>query len=163
MRTEAAGVTGGLARFLLVPRGVGEQMPAFESVRHVSVTIDRPPQDVYEFAVNPENLPLWAKGLSSGIRRVGDEWVADSPMGPVKVRFAARNACGVLDHDVVLPSGETVYNPMRVVANGTASEVIFTLFRRPDMSEEQYAADGGAVLRDLSALKSVLELPIAHR
>jgi hypothetical protein len=33
-----------------------------------------------------------------------------------------------LDHDVTLPSGETLSNPMRVVPNGTGSEVVFTLF-----------------------------------
>jgi hypothetical protein len=132
-------------------------MPPFESVQHVSVTIERAPEDVYVFAANPENLPRWAAGLSSGIRWVDGEWVADSPMGSVKVRFAPPNALGVLDHDVVLPSGETVHNPLRVVANGTASELTFTLFRRPGMTEQQFAADAGAVTRDLFQLKRLLE------
>jgi hypothetical protein len=39
---------------------------------------------------------------------------------------------------------------MRVIANGTGSEVIFTLFRHPDMTEEAFAsAPGGLVLREL--------------
>jgi hypothetical protein len=112
---------------------------------------------VYAFVSTPDNLPRWAAGLSSGIRRVDREWVADSPMGAVKVRFAAPNALGVLDHDVVLPSGETVHNPLRVVANGTASELTFTLFRRPGMTEQQFVADADAVRRDLSELKRLLE------
>jgi hypothetical protein len=132
-------------------------VPAFEAVRHMSVTINRSPADVYEFVINPENLPRWAKGLSVGIRRVDGEWVADSPMGLVKVRFVARNALGVLDHDVVLPSGETVANTMRVVPNGTVSELVFTLFKRPEMTEDQFAADAEAVGRDLATLRSLLE------
>lgn len=132
-------------------------MPAFRSVRHVSVTIDRTPKEVYEFAARPENLPRWARGLSSGIRRVDAEWVADSPMGAVKVRFAPRNGLGVLDHEVVVPSGETVYNPMRVVANGTAAELTFSVFQRPDMTDQQFAEDVQAVERDLAALKLLLE------
>src|SRR5512139_1010493 len=97
-------------------------------VRHVSVSIERPPQDVYAFASDPANLPRWAAGLSRGIEEVDGEWVADSPMGKVKVRFVPRNAFGVLDHDVVLPTGESVHNPMRVLPNGAGSEVVFTLF-----------------------------------
>ena len=34
---------------------------------------------------------------------------------------------GVLDHDVTLPSGETVHNPMRVIPDGDGCEVVFTL------------------------------------
>jgi uncharacterized protein YndB with AHSA1/START domain len=134
-------------------------MPPFEAVQHVSVTIDRAPGDVYAFVANPENLPRWAAGLSSGIRRVAGEWIADSPMGPVKVRFAAPNAVGVLDHDVVLPSGEVVHNPLRVVPNGSASEVTFTLFQRPGMTQQQFVADAVAVRRDLATLKQLLEAP----
>ena len=132
-------------------------MPPSESVQHVSVTILRTPEDVYAFVANPENLPRWAAGLSTGIREKDGEWVADSPMGPVKVRFAALNLLGVLDHDVVLPSGETVHNPLRVVPNGTASELTFTLFHRPGMTEQQFAADAAAVQRDLHELKRLLE------
>lgn len=132
-------------------------MAVFSAVRHISITVDRSPAEVYAFASKPENLPQWAKGLSGSIERVGDEWIADSPMGKVKVRFAARNDLGVMDHDVVLESGVTVHNPMRVVANGSGSELIFTLFRRPDMSDTEFAADAEAVERDLAALKYLLE------
>ena len=74
-------------------------------VRHISVHIDRPPDEVYAFASNPANLPKWATGLGGSIRQVKSEWVADAPMGKVKIRFAERNKFGVLDHDVVLESG----------------------------------------------------------
>jgi hypothetical protein len=131
-------------------------MATFTS-RHISITLRRLPDEVYAFVVNPENLPRWAKGLSGSIREIDGEWVADSPMGKVKVRFAPRNSFGVLDHDVVLESGITVRNPLRVVANGDGSELTFTLFKRPGMTEEEFTADAGAVARDLEALKALLE------
>lgn len=134
-------------------------MATFTAVRHLSITIERSPADVYAFAARPENVPRWAQGLGGKIENVGGEWVADSPMGKVKVRFAEPNALGVLDHDVTLPSGLTVHNPMRVVANGSGSEVVFTLFRRPEVSDDEFAADGRAVTKDLSALKRLLEAP----
>ena len=88
--------------------------------RQISIAIDRAPRDVYAFAADPANLPQWAAGLSGGkIENLGnDEWSADSPMGRVKIKFAATNVLGVLDHDVTLPNGEVVHNPMRVVPNG---------------------------------------------
>ena len=51
-------------------------------------------------------------------------------MGRVGFAFTERNELGVLDHDVTLPSGETIHNPMRVIRDGDRSEVVFTL-RRP--------------------------------
>jgi hypothetical protein len=46
---------------------------------------------------------------------------------------------------------------MRVLPIGSGSEVIFTLFQVPDMSDEQYAEDAELVERDLQTLKSTLE------
>jgi hypothetical protein len=78
-------------------------------------------------------------------------------LGTVKLHFAKRNDLGVLDHDVTLESGETVHNPIRVVPNGEGSEVIFILFRRPDMSDEKFAEDAAWVQKDLGVLKALLE------
>jgi uncharacterized membrane protein len=132
-------------------------MAVFPAVCHVSVSIDRPPAEVYAFASDPANLPQWANGLSNSIEQVNGAWVAESPLGKVSIRFAARNAFGVLDHDVTLKSGVTVHNPMRVVANGDGSEVVFTLFRLPGVGEDAFAADAAAVEKDLATLKRLLE------
>lgn len=123
----------------------------------VTVSIDRPPAEVYAFAVNPENLPRWASGLAGAIANVDGAWVAESPIGRVRIRFADRNPFGVLDHDVTLPSGEVFTNPMRVVPNAGGSELTFTLFRQPGVSDADFAADAKTVERDLLALKRILE------
>lgn len=125
--------------------------------KHISVSINRAPAQVYEFAGNPENLPKWASGLSGSIKNVGDDWIAESPMGKVKVKFAEKNQFGVLDHDVTLPSGVTVTNPMRVFSNNNGSELVFTLYRRPDVSDQDFAEDAKSVEKDLARLKTLLE------
>jgi len=129
----------------------------FSRCQHISVSINRPPDWVYEFAGTPENLPRWAAGLSGSIEYVNDGWISESPMGRIKVEFADRNPFGVLDHEVTLPSGATVYNPMRVVPNDDGSEVIFTVYQRPEMSDEVFAEDAKAVAGDLERLKTLLE------
>ena len=125
--------------------------------RQVSISIDRPPADNYEFASNPANLPRWARGIGDSIDNVNGEWVAASPIGSVKVRFADRNPYGVLDHAVTLPSGETIDNPMRVVPNDTGCELTFTLFRRPGMTDAAFEADAAAVAADFATLKALLD------
>lgn len=125
--------------------------------RHISVSLNRPAGKVYEFASNPENLPRWAAGLSGSIKNINGDWIAESPMGMVKIKFADKNKFGILDHDVTLPSGETVRNPMRVFPNGDGSELIFTLYRRQGMTEQMFAEDAEEVGKDMEKLKTLLE------
>lgn len=124
---------------------------------HISTHVDRPAQEVYDYASDPSNLPAWAPGLGSSVDRVDGQWIVDSPMGRVVVSFAPANEFGVLDHHVTLPSGETFYNPMRVTVDGVGSEVVFTLRRQPGTSDEDFGRDANAVLADLVTLKRVME------
>jgi hypothetical protein len=57
----------------------------------------------------------------------------------------------------MLPSGDVVYNPMRVIPNGDGCEVVFSLRRLPGMSSEDFERDAGLVQADLTRLKQVLE------
>ena len=129
-----------------------------ESSRHVSAHIDRPVRDVYDYASDPANLPAWAPGLCTSIEPAdGGVWVAQSPMGRIFVAYAPRNEFGVLDHDVTLESGETVHNPVRVIPAGDGSEIVFSLRRRPGMSDDEFERDAQAVHADLVALKRLVE------
>ncbi len=133
-------------------------MQTLLQVRHISVSIARSPQEVYLFASNVENLPRWATGLGSSIKNVQGEWIADGgPLGPVQVQMAEPNGFGVLDHDVSLKSGKKFHNPVRVLPNGTGSEVTFTLLRQPETSDQEFARDAKTVEKDLGILKSLLE------
>ncbi|MBI4248269.1 MAG: SRPBCC family protein [Elusimicrobia bacterium] len=132
-------------------------MKTAQEARHISVFVKRPPAEVYDFASNPENLPKWATGLGRSIHNVDGEWIADAPFGKVKIIFAEKNEFGVLDHDVVLESGAKFHNPMRVVPNGGGSEVVFTLLRQPETSDEKFTKDAKWVEKDLKILKALLE------
>lgn len=124
---------------------------------YISTSIARTFREVYDFASNPENLPLWAAGLSGSISNIDGSWIAESGMGRVRVEFAPPNQFGVLDHTVTLATGESFYNPLRTFANGEGSEIVFTLFRRPGVDDAEFEADAAAVTRDLATLKGILE------
>jgi len=125
--------------------------------RHISERIARPSDEVYDYAADPANLPQWAPGLGNSVEKIDGQWFVETSEGRVGFAFVQRNEYGVLDHYVTLPSGEAVYIPLRVIAAGSGSEVVFTLRRRPGMSDKDFKADADAMAADLSRLRQVLE------
>jgi uncharacterized protein YndB with AHSA1/START domain len=125
--------------------------------RHVSTVIAAPPDVVYTYASDPATLPTWAAGLAGGVvEHRGDHWATASPLGQIEIRFEGTNSLGVLDHWVTMPSGEVVYNPMRVLAHDDGCEIVFTV-RQRTRSDDELAADVAAVETDLRTLKRIVE------
>jgi len=125
---------------------------------HVATSIDRCADEVCAFVSDPRNLPAWAAGLAqSGVQLIDGGWIVESPLGRVKVAFVPPNAFGVADHDVTLPSGEVVVNPLRIVPNADGCDVIFTVRRRDGKSAAEFAADIDTVTADLATLRRLME------
>ena len=124
---------------------------------HLAVHVDRSAEEVYRFVADPAHLPQWAAGLGGAIEQRDGRWFADSPMGEVEVRFVLENPYGVLDHDVTLPDGTTVTNPLRVLPDGAGCEVVFSLRRGEGVTDEAFDADAAAVRTDLATLKRLME------
>ncbi|HEY4655195.1 MAG TPA: hypothetical protein VIH22_11815 [Cyclobacteriaceae bacterium] len=125
-------------------------------VRNISVSINKSAAEVYQFASNAENFPKWVDFVKS-ITRQGDFWIGETGNGSIKIRFSPLNDFGIIDHQVTLSGGETVNNPMRVVANDKGCEFIFTLFRMPGRTAREFDEDANAVAKDLQKLKEILE------
>jgi uncharacterized protein (DUF427 family) len=125
----------------------------------IRIRVNRSAAQAYEFLSRPENFPKWASGLGGSLRRHGADWVVETPEGRATVRFSEPNSHGVLDHQVLVPGAAPVYVPLRVVADGDACDLVLTLFRRPEMSNEKFAADAEWVMRDLQTAKRLLEHP----
>jgi hypothetical protein len=128
-----------------------------QEAKTISVSIDRPWQALYQQIWKPEIFPQWASGLSqSSLTRDGDGWTADGPEGKVRIRFSDYNAFGVMDHHVDVGRGPEIYIPLRVIANGAGAEVLLTLFRQPEMTDEKFLQDAEWVTRDLAALRAMV-------
>src|SRR5688500_8695191 len=150
-----------LAGILIIPAGqfkiaTMQTQANTYPVKNIHISINRPASDVYQFVSNPENFPKWVKFVKS-ISKQGESWMAESELGTLKIKFTPKNDFGIIDHDVTLPNGETVTNPMRVLRNNKGSEFIFTLFRMPGRTDQEYEADAKAVSADLQQLKTILE------
>lgn len=124
----------------------------------ISISIDRPFDDVYAYLGKPINFQQWAavepdtfKPLDNG------DWQGVTPFGFRHFRFSPPNNYGVLDHAVFVPGGEVLYTPMRVMPNDLGTELTFTFFRREGMDDAQFASAIEWITTDFLALKSLLE------
>src|SRR5688572_21556263 len=125
-------------------------------VKTISISINKPAEDVYLFASDPENFPKWIDFIKS-MTRQGDVWIGKTDNDDIKIKFAPHNDFGIIDHQVTFANGQKVYNPMRVIANNKGCEFSFTLFWMPDKTENEFNEDAKAVTEDLQTLKRVLE------
>ena len=127
--------------------------------RTLSMEIAVPAETVYRCVRDPDQLPLWAAGICKSVTVKDGVWHVDTgtELGTVLLAFCADNVFGVLDHVVTLPDGHSQNNPMRVVANGEGSELMFTVFQTEGMSDEAFIKDVQAVTRDLKTIKALLE------
>jgi uncharacterized membrane protein len=125
--------------------------------RTVSVSIQRPPDRVYDYLADPARFPEWSAFITK-IEPDGSAWRATTPLGTLRLQFEPRNTYRILDHTVTTADGSRVHIPMRVVPNGAdGSEVMLPVFREPGMTDEQYVADLALARSDLACLKRVLE------
>jgi hypothetical protein len=111
-----------------------------------SVSIERPAARVYEFLCLPDNYRRWTSG-----------WIAETAQGPVTWSFTDLNTFGMLDFALQRPGGESVYVPLRVVAKGSGCELVLTLFRQPEMSDEEFAHAARRAKANLLAAKGLVE------
>lgn len=124
---------------------------------NITISINDSKQKVYQFASNPENFPKWLAFVKSVSKKSDRVWIAESDLGKIEIELSPENEFGILDHEVKLPDGTKVYNPLRIIENGKGSEVIFTLFKMPNKTEEEFNADSNLVKADLKTLKDILE------
>lgn len=125
-------------------------------VKNISVSINRPADEVYRFASKAENFPKWVAFVRS-ISRQGDLWIGKTDQGDIRIKWPAPNEFGILDHEVTLTNGQTVNNPMRVIANNKGCEFVFTLFWMPGRTQAEFEEDAKAVAADLQILKEIME------
>ena len=126
-------------------------------VKNISISINKPADEVFQFASNPENFPDWVAFIKSMTKKEENIWTAETDLGNIKIEFVPKNNFGIIDHLVTLPDGSIVNNPMRVITNGKGSELIFTLFWMPDRTEEEFNQDAKLVEGDLKKIKTILE------
>jgi len=122
---------------------------------HVSILV--PPREVVEFLADVNNWKTWAPWIRTVSKASARDWTVETDGGTLQMRFVEANALGVLDHTVSLASGVSVYNAMRVSANGAGSELSMVVLQTPPASNVEFERDVQAVRDDFARIKKVLE------
>lgn len=110
-----------------------------------------------DYLSDMQKWKTWAPWVRSVERSSARDWKVVTDDGIMTFHFVEPNELGVLDHQVTLPSGVTVLNSMRVVSNGTGSELVMLLFQSPVTSNEEFQRDIQAVTADLARIKKAIE------
>jgi hypothetical protein len=116
-----------------------------------TIAIGTPPADVHAFISNPDNFPRWAPGFASAVRRDGEQWIVTSAQGDAAIVMAADRDAGTVD--VLRAHDRTRGAFLRVLPNGTGSEILFTLFFAPERPVEAVAAQMRVVEDELDTIR----------
>jgi hypothetical protein len=129
-----------------------------QETRTLAVTIDAPFATVAADLAVPANHPEWGTEFFAGAARPGENGsvVVDVPMmgGPVRFKVESDVETGVFDLYLAplgAPYGPPL--PVRVVPNADGVDVLWTLARMPDTSDEQWQGGLDSMQRELVNLK----------
>src|SRR5687768_12355000 len=59
-------------------------------VKHITISINKSPKEVYQFASNPENFPKWIAFIKS-MTKQGEFWLGKTDLGDIKIKFVPPN------------------------------------------------------------------------
>lgn len=119
-----------------------------------SIAIDAPPHQVHRFIADPVNIPRWAPAFATAISPSGEHWIATTSRGDAKIVVASNRDAGTVD--ILSAADRTRGAFARVIPNGPASEVLFTLFFEPDTPAEAIAAQMTVVEDELTRIRQLV-------
>jgi len=83
-------------------------------------------------------------------------WSFTGPHGKSQLKFAENKSLGILDHQYV--DEESSWNvPMRVVSSGDSSEVVITLNKPDELTDEQFNQRISEIDEMFNTMKNIIE------
>lgn len=140
-------------------RPLSEGVYRLLKARTLTVQIARPPEDVYNFLVNPANLAGWTLVRNGRPEPSAgpNSWAYDGPRGTVLVHFTAPNPFFVLDYRMQVGPQTTHVSHVRVLRNGAGTVLTHTSVQQPLISDAMFASEEEWMMSDLLVLKTLLE------
>ena len=84
-------------------------------------------------------------------------WSFSTPRGEAKLKFKENKSLGILDH-VFVDTEAAWNNSMRVVSSGDESEIIITLIKPRELTDEQFNERMVEIELALENMKKIIEL-----
>lgn len=127
--------------------------------RTLTVPIQRPIEDVYEFLVEPANLARWT--TVEPARRRPEQgplvWSFVGRYGEVFIHLTPVNPFFVLDYEVRRGPQTIHAASVRLIRNGVGTVLIHTSVQQPLVSDDAFSSEAEWLQSDLLVLKSLLE------
>ena len=83
-------------------------------------------------------------------------WLFTSPHGNARLKFNENKSLGILDHQYI--DEESSWNvPMRVVSSGDFSEVVITLNKPNELTDEQFDQRVSEIGEMIVTMKNIIE------
>jgi len=101
----------------------------------LTASLPQDAQSLFAWVADPENLAQWHSSFCRALRKTDGSYIAESPRGPVPVRFIRDDRSFVIDILTEVVEGIELTNAIRVLSNGEGSEMIWTLVKPDGVSE----------------------------
>lgn len=119
--------------------------------RTVSITVEKKTGDAFDAILQlPSKMMPDARITSDGW------WSFTGPYGKSKLKFHENRSLGILTHQYIdEESSWTV--PMRVISNGDFSEVVITLNKPEELTDEQFDRRMSEISDMMTSMKHIIE------
>ena len=120
--------------------------------RTISILVNRKTGDTFDAILNsPPKMMPDAKMTSDGW------WSFSTPRGNAKLKFNENKSLGILDHMFI--DKESKWDvPMRIVSSGDESEVIITLIKPDELTDDQFNERMIEIEQVFGNMKKIIEL-----
>jgi hypothetical protein len=120
--------------------------------RTISILVNRKTGDTFDAILNcPPKMMPGAKMTSDGW------WSFSTTRGNARLKFNENKSLGILDHMFI--DKESKWDvPMRIVSSGNDSEVIITLIKPAELTDEQFNERMIEIEQVFGNMKKIIEL-----
>ena len=125
-------------------------------MRNVTVTtvLDAPPETVFAYLAEIENLPDWATEFARELRREGDDYKVVNGLGEFFFRIDADPQTGVIDMYAGPSKTEMALFPTRVIRLPDGrSAYSFSMFQGPEMPAELFESQHASLRREFTNIE----------
>lgn len=128
--------------------------------RTISVTLNRPYDEVYAFMSNPANLSRWTGGvLHAPLEQVeGNLWRTVYEDNSVDLEFTPINPFGIIDLQVRGRGMADRRYWARLFPNGEGTELCCTILQHADEPDAKFQSDFEWLRSDLMILKTFIDM-----
>ena len=119
--------------------------------RTISITVNKTTGDAFDAILQvPSKMMPAAKINDDGW------WSFAGPHGKSKLKFNENKTLGILDHQYV--DEESAWNvPMRVIPNENFSEIVITLNKPDELTDEQFNQRMSEISEMVVSMKNIIE------